>query len=197
MFRTLATDFVTSVCDGSSSNSTLGMGQSVVAASSVHEASQVQVGTFVIKHLPNHFWQSTSCEFLCPLTVSLDSSKQSTSEVLVLNDIKKMINMNDKNSANVSALKEIGVSGSLSYAYKIKADLGKVTRLDLNPEAIQNYSVPTAVAHEMKKSPGTRKVLCVVTKLFKVNKEATVKLHQDLQSSAKVSGDKERNCTSV
>ena len=60
--------------------------------------------------------------------------------------------------------------------------------LQLKPPAFS--SVPTAVAHEMKKSPGTRKVLCVVTKLFKVNKEATVKLHQDLQSSAKVSGDK-------
>ena len=56
MFKAVTDELVKTL---STEKTTLGLGQTVVAASSLNEAAHVKIGTFVIKKNPSWFWQST------------------------------------------------------------------------------------------------------------------------------------------
>jgi len=190
MFRTVTQDLVKALCGGagcssapgSTVNTSIGLGQSVIPASSVNEASQVTVGTFAIKINPSHFWQTPSVEFLAPITVSLDRSKEVSSECTVVNDVKKEIDMSENNSVNVSAIKEIGANAGMKGSFKMHANLGPIKRRDLNRGAIDSFNVPVAVANQLKKPGGGRRQLAIVTKLFIISNEATISLDKELST---------------
>ncbi|XP_075253317.1 uncharacterized protein LOC142345116 [Convolutriloba macropyga] len=138
MFRTVCGDLVRTLC-GPNTTAIVGLGQYVMPAGSLNEASQVAVGTFVVKTPPVHFWQHPIIELLTPMCVEFDKSKgDPTTEVVVLDDIQKEIDMTEKNSLNLSALREVGVNMGVQGAYKMQADLGEIRRIDMKKECIKD-----------------------------------------------------------
>ncbi|XP_075251864.1 uncharacterized protein LOC142344204 [Convolutriloba macropyga] len=185
MFKAVADDVVKTLC---TENRTLGLGQTVVAASSLHEAAHVKIGTFVIKKFPFWFWQSITYEYLTPLRVCFDESK-SSEEVMVLEEINKAVDLTTMASAGISYLRLIGVSGSTKDNYEIDCDLGPVYRQELATAAIENYSVPYAVVEELNDTRG-KKSLAIVSKVFIAEKAAAINLVAKSKDQAGASASK-------
>ena len=55
MFKLMTDELVRTLC---SDRNTLGLGQCVIPAASIHEAAFVKLGTFVIKRQPSYPWQA-------------------------------------------------------------------------------------------------------------------------------------------
>jgi len=184
MFQTVSSDFVKSVCgvgEGLSSN------ESVVAAGSINEASKVKVGTFVIKTKRIHFWQSTSCKFLLGTEVAMTGGKGvAFVESDLLDEFNKEIDLSEKNTFNLSALKQIGVKVEVDYDYKLSANLGAIHRLDLSKANITDFSVPEEVVNKLSKQ-NSRRVLGVVTSVFTVPNASTLTLSKQLQVQDQIS----------
>ncbi|XP_075264107.1 uncharacterized protein LOC142356000 [Convolutriloba macropyga] len=62
------------------------------------------------------------------------------------------------------------------------ADFGEIKRVDMNKDAIKDFSVPPAVVAQLTK-PGQKRVLAVVTKVYVVSNPATVTLQKEFISS--------------
>ncbi|XP_075251863.1 uncharacterized protein LOC142344203 [Convolutriloba macropyga] len=185
MYKAVVDDIVKTIC---TDKMTLGLGQTVVSASSLYEAANVKLGTFVIKKHPFWFWQSTTYEYLSPLRVCFDES-MSSEEVTVLEEINKAVDLTTKSSANMHTLYVLGVSGSSKDNYVIDCDLGPVLRQELATPAIKDYSVPYAVVEEFKETSG-KKSLGIVTKVFIAERPATINLTTKSKEEASASAAK-------
>ncbi|XP_063714463.1 uncharacterized protein LOC134842177 [Symsagittifera roscoffensis] len=186
MFQTVSYDFVRTVCGGGSNGiANLSTGEAILAAGSINEASKVKVGTFAIKTKREHFWQSNSCKLMLSNSVNLDP-KSGTVENELLEGFSKEIDLSEKNTFNISALKQIGVNVLIGHDYKLSANLGPIHRLDMDKDFILDYSVPSSVACKLTK-PHSRRVLGVVTSVFTVPNSATLTLTSELQIQDQIS----------
>ncbi|XP_075251854.1 uncharacterized protein LOC142344199 isoform X2 [Convolutriloba macropyga] len=134
MFKLMTDELVRTLC---SDRNTLGLGQCVIPAASIHEAAFVKLGTFVIKRQPSYPWQAASYEYLAPLGVKLKKSKH-FEHTTVLCDSYKAMDMQTSVSVNVATLQFLGLSGSSTDKYSLECHLGKVSKMELDENDIKN-----------------------------------------------------------